>query len=387
MFVQVTSLINHIIHSYTSDSRGEILEKNLVNKIFCSAILVFLVVFMLLGIILPDKELSESERRKLAQLPEISLKTLFNGEYYTKLDEYLADQFPLRDGFRNFKGLITNKVFFNNINNNVLIKDDKLFQIEGTLNEDKVLYLTDLINKIVSENVKGENIYYSIIPDKNYYLSDKSVPKLNYTKIEELMKENLVKGKYISIFNSLDLDAYYATDIHWSQDKLEGVVKTLGEAMGFNVILLTNEKKFEGFKGALYSKVTSNIKTDDIIYLYNDIITNAKVYDVENGKYISVYNDNDFNNVDPYDIYLGGAKPLLVIENESCTTGKELIMFRDSFGSSLSPLLIESYSKITLVDLRYINSSLLTKFVEFNENQDILFMYSTPIINSSTILK
>lgn len=362
-------------------------NSNLINKIFCSAILVFLVVFMLLGIILPDKKISESERRELAQLPEMSLKTIFNGEYYTALDEYLVDQFPLREGFRKFKGLVTNKVFFNNINNNVLIKNDKLFQIEGTLNEDKVLYLTDLINKIVSENVKSENIYYSIIPDKNYYLTDKSVPKLNYTKIEELMKENIVKGEYISIFDSLDLDSYYATDIHWSQDKLEGVVNTLGEAMGFSATLPTNKKTFEGFKGALYSKVTSNIKTDDIIYLYNDVITNAKVYDVEKGKYISVYDDDDFSNVDPYDIYLGGAKPLLIIENESCTTGKELVMFRDSFGSSLSPLLIESYSKITLVDLRYINSSLLTKFIEFNVNQDILFMYSTPIINSSTILR
>lgn len=201
------------------------------------------------------------------------------------------------------------------------------------------------------------------------------------------MKENLVKGEYISIFDSLDLDAYYATDIHWSQDKLEGVIKTLGEAMGFSATLPTNQKTFEGFKGALYSKVTSNIKTDDIIYLYNDVITNAKVYDVEKGKYISVYDDDDFSNVDPYDIYLGGAKPLLIIENESCTTGKELVMFRDSFGSSLSPLLIESYSKITLVDLRYIGSSELTELIEFNENQDILFMYSTPIINSSTILK
>ena len=34
---------------------------------------------------------------------------------------------------------------------------------------------------------------------------------------------------------------------------------------------------------------------------------------------------------------------------------KELVIFRDSFGSSLSPLLVKYYKKITLIDNRYIS--------------------------------
>ena len=61
--------------------------------------------------------------------------------------------------------------------------------------------------------------------------------------------------------------------------------------------------------------------------------------------------------MDPYDIYLGGATALIQIDNPSGPKGRELVIFRDSFGSSLAPLLIDSYSRITIIDMRYIASS------------------------------
>jgi len=62
------------------------------------------------------------------------------------------------------------------------------------------------------------------------------------------------------------------------------------------------------------------------------------------------------------------------------------VLFRDSFGSSLAPLLIEFYSKITLIDMRYINSNNYLEMIEF-DNQDVLFLYSTLIVNNSSTLK
>ena len=89
----------------------------------------------------------------------------------------------------------------------------------------------------------------------------------------------------------------------------------------------------------------------------------------------------------PYDIFLSGATALLTLENNSNTSGKELIMFRDSFGSSLAPLLIEKYSKITMVDLRYIGSKYLESVLNLSGNEDVLFIYSNVIINNSFTLK
>ena len=92
------------------------------------------------------------------------------------------------------------------------------------------------------------------------------------------------------------------------------------------------------------------------------------------------------NGKDPYEIFLGGPLSLVTVENPNAKTDKELIIFRDSFGSSLAPLLIDGYAKITLVDIRYIQSSMIGNFIEFDD-QDVLFIYSTLLLNSSLALK
>ena len=83
-----------------------------------------------------------------------------------------------------------------------------------------------------------------------------------------------------------------------------------------------------------------------------------------------------------YDIYLSGATPLITIDNPNAKTKKELLLFRDSFGSSIAPLLVQEYSKITLIDIRYISSDLLDQYINF-EKQDVLFLYSSLILNQN----
>ena len=75
-----------------------------------------------------------------------------------------------------------------------------------------------------------------------------------------------------------------------------------------------------------------------------------------------------------------------MIENPNAGSEKELIVFRDSFGSSIVPLLIDEYSKITVIDTRYVQSKVLESLVEFH-GQDTLFLYSTLILNNSTALR
>lgn len=81
-----------------------------------------------------------------------------------------------------------------------------------------------------------------------------------------------------------------------------------------------------------------------------------------------------------------GASAFIEIFNNSNSEGKELIIFRGSFVSSIAPLLLEYYSKITIVDNRYIRSDYFLGKLDFN-NHDIIFMYSTLLINNSSVLK
>ena len=71
------------------------------------------------------------------------------------------------------------------------------------------------------------------------------------------------------------------------------------------------------------------------------------------------------------------------MDNPNATTDEELIIFRDSFGSSIASLLAEGYKSIYLVDIRYVTPDLLDRFIDF-EGKDTLFLYSALILNSKS---
>ena len=58
------------------------------------------------------------------------------------------------------------------------------------------------------------------------------------------------------------------------------------------------------------------------------------------------------------------------------------MIFRDSFGSSLAPLLVQDYAKVTLVDLRLVDHKSLDQILAF-KGQDVLFLYNTQVLNSN----
>ena len=140
------------------------------------------------------------------------------------------------------------------------------------------------------------------------------------------------------------------------------------------------------FYGVYAGQSALPLKPDTITILKNEYTDNYKVYDFETDSYIPVYDKDKLNGNDPYEIYLAGPKSLLVIENPKAETDKELIIFRDSYTSSLAPLLCEGYSKVTLVDIRYLAPERLSNFITF-DNQDVLFMYSTSVFNNSVTIK
>ena len=128
------------------------------------------------------------------------------------------------------------------------------------------------------------------------------------------------------------------------------------------------------------------MEPDRLYLMENDTLSQCAVFDYETGKTGSVYDMTKLDSRDFYDVYLSGARALLTIENPNAGTDRELIMFRDSFGSSVAPLLLTDYAKVTLVDIRYIQTDLLGQLLDFH-GQDVLFLYSTLVLNNSTALK
>ncbi len=296
------------------------------------------------------------------------------------------DNFYQRETFRKLKTSVELDVFKKQDVNKIYKYNDFLVEQIYPLDEKSATNLTNKINYIKDTYLNETNeIYYSIIPDKNYY-TDNSHLKLDYDKMQQIMENNLNGLQYIDIFQDLNLDSYYYTDSHWKQEKLQNVAKTIAENMNFSITQNYNEQKVATFKGVYAGQLPINTKEDEIKILVNNVIADANAYNYETKEQGGIYNFKKLTGYDKYDIYLSGATPLIEISNANNKTNKTLVIFRDSYASSLAPLLTEGYSKITLVDTRYISPKILNEYVNF-ENADILFLYSTLIINNSMALK
>ena len=357
------------------------MKKNIIITI---SFIIILFGMLFANLVVEDIDISISERRKLASFPEFTFENLLNGKWIENFEDYTVDQFAGRDIFKNIKSFWSINVFRQKDNNKMFVKDNSLYKIEYPLNESNLKKNTEIIQKVYDKYLSGKNVYFSIIPEKNYYLKNDEHLLMDYAKIEKIMKDDLSDIKYISIFDELELEYYYRTDIHWKQENLLDVAGKISTSMGEDDVSKINyEKENIGkFYGTYYGQISSKVEPDDMYILKNDTIQNSVTYNYETKKENEVYDRKETK--DKYDIYLSGATPIISITNENSKSDNELLLFRDSFGSSFAPLLIENYKTITLIDLRYVSSDILDSFIKF-ENQDVLFLYSSLILNQNVL--
>ena len=353
-----------------------------IKDIVVTIIFLFTVISLfLINVIKEDTDISVAERRKLATMPELTTKSLFDGTYFKKFDSYVTDQFIERDTFRKIK--IDIELSTKGEYNNLYLYDDYIIEEIFPLNSNSINNLTNKINYIKDTYLNdNSNIYYTIIPDKNYFVNNGNL-KLDYNKLQDMMKSNLTNLNYINIFDKLTLDNYYKTDTHWKEEDLFNVANTIANQMNFDITNNNNVvNTITTFKGSYAGRLSVTKDIDTIKTISNPSTLNSSVYNYETKKYTDIYDYTKINSLDKYDIYLSGAVPIIDITNNNTSSDKELIVFRDSYGSSLIPLLIEGYKKITVIDIRYISSKILNKYIDFND-QDVLFMYSILTINNS----
>lgn len=351
---------------------------------------VFLCGFLLWGILKSDDAESVSERRPLAAFPTISGESIFSGTFMTDFDKYALDQFPLRDQFRTVKAASSFYILGQKDNNDIYIKDGFAAKLEYPLNTDSVEYAAGRFRFVYDRYMadKDMKVYLSIIPDKNYFMAEKNgYPSIDYEKFISDMREHMDFAEYIGITHLLELSDYYRTDTHWRQENITDVAQYLADKMGVSLKAeYTVNESDTPFYGVYYGQSALPLLSDNLYYLENNTLKDCKVYDFETNAYIPIYDLDKTKGNDPYEMFLSGSKSLLAIENPNASTDKELIVFRDSFGSSIAPLLAEGYTKITLVDIRYLSPNMLGQFIDFT-NQDVLFLYSTSVLNNSITIK
>lgn len=338
----------------------------------------------------PAAATSEAERRPLAQMPELKLDTVESGLFFSRFDDYSVDQFPARDLFRSLKAHFQLSVLHTKENNSLAVENGHIAKINTSLNTASLQNAAQKLSAVFDTYLSPSDTknYLAIVPDKGLFLAEEfGYPSIDYAALVDYMTTELSELTYIDLFGQLQLDDYYRTDTHWRQENLLPVAKKLAEGLKItppNENFTTNEHF--PFNGVYAGQSALNPTPDTLRYLTNDALDKCTVYDYETGDTLPIYNTAKLDSSEPYDVFLSGTKALLRIDNHAADTERDLIVFRDSYGASLIPLLAEGYSSITLVDLRYVNVGYLGNYLEFSD-QDVLFLYSTLLLNDSFALK
>ena len=369
--------------------------KKLKNIIVVALAAIFVFGFTAGSILLPDKEISEAERRKLEKFPQITLDSVLSGKFMTKFESYTLDQFPLRDGFRGLKSIFVRKVMLQKDNNGYYEYDGYIIKSSYPYNEESVSYATSRFDLIYETYLKDTDakVYLTIVPDKNCFVPEGYL-SMDYTGFAQKVAKDMDYAEYIDIFPLLELSDYYATDTHWRQEKITDVAQFISENMGVTLNEKYSAHKVEEhFYGVYHGQSALNTAPDELYYLEADYFENCTATDIETNSEFPIYDmeklrsDNPMVIPDPYEMFLSGPnRAIVVLENPSASTDKELIIFRDSYANAIAPMFLEGYSKVTLIDMRRVMPQFLGQFVEFS-NQDVLFMQSTLVLNDSSEIK
>lgn len=363
----------------------------------------------------PAETVSRSERRRLAQKPELTWESIVDKSFMDDTESYLLDHFPFRDGLRRVKAYFAYGVLRQKENNEIYVVQGHAAKLEYPLNEASVKRLAAKMAGLRQQYFPEQNVWYAVVPDKNYFLAEQNgYPSMDYDWMIRLLSQELAKSAdfgYIDIISDLTIDDYYHTDTHWRQEQILDVAHHIADATGVGGSLNFSkggdpgftEHTIDDFYGVYYGQAALPMEPDTIVYLTDEVTETASVWSLEEnlsgGKVrlpggagavekpvYQLDRLDDGKSLDNYDIFAGGASSLQVITSPDAVTDRRLIIFRDSYTSSLVPLLLGAYSEITLIDLRYIDSARIGEYVDF-AGADILFLYNTVIVNHAEMLK
>ena len=333
----------------------------------------------------PQEE-SLTERRKLAQLPDLTWRSVQSGSFASGFESYTQDQFPLRETFRQAKALFSLRVLGRLDNNGIYeSKDGFLAQLEYPMDETSVDYAASRFQAVYDRYLSGSNrVYVSVIPDKSQFLN---VPKLSYGDFIARLQADIPFAAYLDISDTLTLDSFYRTDTHWRQEAIFPAAQRLAAGMGKTLTAdYTVQTAKTDFCGVYAGQSALNPKGEPLNYIWTPDWDSVTVWDREHDRAAGIFDWDALEGRDPYAFFLSGSVSLITLTNPEATTQDRLLLFRDSFGSSIAPYFLEQYREVTLVDIRYLSPERLEKLLDFTDC-DVLFLYSTLVLNNSGTIK
>ena len=358
-------------------------QEQLVGIIFILTLFLFLII----NVIVPDREKSVQENRMLATKPKFRLSTLISGDYDEKFEAYMDDQFVGRDMWRKLK-VTVDRIGGSRLENGVYIgKNGQLLEQIEVADETHLAANIKAI-KSFSESQSKIPVRMMLVPDAANVLNH-SLPALakpeDQTQMFSMVRKDLGDSvEWIDVSTELNKHKtekiYYKTDHHWTTLGAFYAFQAAAPSLGIDGDLSGKYVSYavsDSFNGMLASKSGVNLgeKEQIDIYVPTEEDTDLIVDYVDEGKRsTSLYDSSKLKEKDQYTVFLGGNSSLLDIRTVSTST-KRLLLVKDSFANSFIPFLTPYYREIVVVDPRYYSGT-INDLMDSYRISEVLFLYS-----------
>lgn len=364
------------------DRQRKVQEK-LVGIIFILTLFLFLII----NVIVPDREKSVQENRMLVTKPKFRLSSLISGDYDEKFEAYMDDQFVGRDMWRKLK-VAVDRIGGSRLENGVYIGTNGQLLEQIEVADENHLAANIKAIKSFSESQSKIPVRMMLVPDAANVLNH-SLPALakpeDQTQMFSMVRKDLGDSvEWIDVSTELNKHKtekiYYKTDHHWTTLGAFYAFQAAAPSLGIDGDLSGKYVSYtvsDSFNGMLASKSGVNLgeKEQIDIYVPTEEDTDLIVDYVDEGKRsTSLYDSSKLKEKDQYTVFLGGNSSLLDIRTVSTST-KRLLLVKDSFANSFIPFLTPYYREIVVVDPRYYSGT-INDLMDSYRISEVLFLYS-----------
>lgn len=358
-------------------------QEQLVGIIF----ILILFLFLIINIIVPNKEKSVQENRMLVTKPKFRLSSLISGDYDEKFEAYMDDQFVGRDMWRKLK-VTVDRIGGSRLENGVYIGTNGQLLEQIEVADENHLAANIKAIKSFSESQSKIPVRMMLVPDAANVLNH-SLPALakpeDQTQMFSMVRKDLGDSvEWIDVSTELNKHKtekiYYKTDHHWTTLGAFYAFQAAAPSLGIEGDLSGKYVSYavsDSFNGMLASKSGVNLgeKEQIDIYVPTEEDTDLIVDYVDEGKRsTSLYDSSKLKEKDQYTVFLGGNSSLLDIRTVSTST-KRLLLVKDSFANSFIPFLTPYYREIVVVDPRYYSGT-INDLMDSYRISEVLFLYS-----------
>ncbi len=326
------------------------------------AVAAIILVISALGIFLPDRAFSENENKMLAQRPALTFKGLLDGSFAADYEEYVADQFWLRDGWIAAKSV--SEFLLLKTENNGVVYGAQGYMFPKFAVMDEARFAANLRAAAAFADKMPCPVSVLIVPSSYSVLADKLPAGLPTVDQQAALGQAQAAldgaARYVGLLDPLRAHAadyiYYRTDHHWTTYGAYLAYVEYAKAAGLEPLDYDALAGTEvaGFLGTSYSKSKAfNARPDTITYFPAlecvSLRSNGQTHD-------TLYNLEQFGKRDKYAAFLFGNSSLVEIETAPDPAKRDSILIvRDSYADSFVPYLTAHYNRIVLVDPRYYN--------------------------------